>query len=43
MATTIIVHVDHETQRRTVKDSGRWYAAVAARNAVALADANATR
>lgn len=24
-----IVHVDYETQRRTVKDSGHWYAAVA--------------
>ncbi|HEY0478385.1 MAG TPA: GH1 family beta-glucosidase [Kofleriaceae bacterium] len=37
-----IVHVDYETQRRTVKDSARWYAAVAAHNALALADANAT-
>ncbi|MEV8565450.1 GH1 family beta-glucosidase [Streptomyces sp. NPDC051322] len=24
-----LVHVDHRTQRRTVKDSGRWYAGVA--------------
>ena len=36
-----IVHVDYDSQRRTVKDSGRWYAALAARNALALADANA--
>jgi beta-glucosidase len=36
-----VVHVDHETQRRTVKDSGRWYAALATRNALTLADANA--
>jgi beta-glucosidase len=27
-----LVHVDYETQERTVKDSGRWYAGVAARN-----------
>ena len=27
-----IVHVDYSTQRRTIKDSGRWYAAVIARN-----------
>ncbi|SDQ15144.1 GH1 family beta-glucosidase [Quadrisphaera sp. DSM 44207] len=26
-----IVHVDYATQRRTVKDSGRWYAGVVAR------------
>jgi len=37
-----LVHVDYETQRRTIKASGRWYAAVAARNALTLADANAT-
>jgi beta-glucosidase len=37
-----IVHVDYETQARTVKDSGRWYAQLAARNALPLADANAT-
>ena len=27
-----LVHVDYETQVRTVKDSGRWYAGVVARN-----------
>jgi beta-glucosidase len=27
-----LVHVDYATQERTVKDSGRWYAGVAARN-----------
>lgn len=37
-----IVHVNHVSQRRTVKDSGRWYAAAAASNAIPLADANAT-
>jgi beta-glucosidase len=37
-----IVHVDYETQRRTVKDSGRWYAALAGANGFPLADANAT-
>jgi beta-glucosidase len=29
-----LVHVDYGTQARTVKDSGRWYAAVAAANAL---------
>ncbi|HEU4567344.1 MAG TPA: GH1 family beta-glucosidase [Marmoricola sp.] len=29
-----IVHVDFDTQARTVKDSGRWYADVVARNAL---------
>jgi len=29
-----IVHVDFDTQARTVKDSARWYADVAARNAL---------
>jgi beta-glucosidase len=29
-----IVHVDYETQRRTVKDSGRWIAALAATRVV---------
>ena len=29
-----LVHVDYETQRRTVKDSGRWYAEVVRRNAL---------
>jgi len=37
-----IVHIDYETQQRTVKDAGRWYAALAARNEFPLADANAT-
>jgi beta-glucosidase len=27
-----IVHVDHTTQKRTIKDSGRWYAATIAKN-----------
>ena len=29
-----LVHVDYATQRRTVKDSGHWYAEVARRNAL---------
>jgi beta-glucosidase len=29
-----LVHVDYETQARTVKDSGRYYAAIAAANAL---------
>ncbi|HSL64226.1 MAG TPA: family 1 glycosylhydrolase, partial [Gaiellaceae bacterium] len=29
-----LVHVDYETQARTVKDSGRWYARVAMANAL---------
>ena len=29
-----LVHVDYETQERTVKDSGRYYADVARRNAL---------
>ena len=29
-----IVRVDYDTQVRTVKASGRWYAAVVARNAI---------
>ena len=29
-----VVHVDFDTQARTVKDSARWYAGVAARNAL---------
>jgi beta-glucosidase len=29
-----LVHVDYETQARTVKDSGRWYAEVVGRNAL---------
>jgi len=38
-----LVHVDYETQQRTVKDSGRWYSKLATENRFALADANATR
>ena len=34
-----LVHVDFATQRRTVKDSGHWYARVAAENRFPLADA----
>ena len=37
-----IVHVDHGSQRRTVKDSGLWYGRVAQQNGFALEDANAT-
>jgi beta-glucosidase len=37
-----LVHVDYQTQRRTVKDSGRWYGRLAAENRCALSDANAT-
>ncbi|HEY0992870.1 MAG TPA: GH1 family beta-glucosidase [Kofleriaceae bacterium] len=37
-----LVHVDYATQRRTVKDSGRWYAKLAAENRFPLSDANAT-
>jgi beta-glucosidase len=33
-----IVHVDYATQQRTIKDSGRWYAAVAGRNALPAGD-----
>ena len=29
-----LVHVDYATQERTIKDSGRWYADVASRNAL---------
>jgi beta-glucosidase len=27
-----IIHVDYETQQRTIKDSGHWYAALIRRN-----------
>ncbi|HEU4728485.1 MAG TPA: GH1 family beta-glucosidase [Kofleriaceae bacterium] len=37
-----LVHLDRETQRRTVKDSGRWYAKLAAENRFPLVDASAT-
>ena len=29
-----LIHVDYETQQRTIKDSGRWYASVVAANAL---------
>jgi beta-glucosidase len=34
-----IVHTDYPTQKRTVKDSGRWFARAVANNGFALADA----
>ena len=37
-----LVHVDYESQKRTVKDSGLWYAQVALKNGFALSDANAS-
>ena len=36
-----IVWVDYATQKRVVKDSGRWYAETARRNGFPLSDANA--
>jgi beta-glucosidase len=36
-----LVHVDYETQKRTVKSSGRWYARVAAANALPAPEAAA--
>jgi beta-glucosidase len=36
-----LVHVDYETQARTVKDSGTWYARLARENGFPLSDANA--
>ena len=33
-----IIHVDYETQRRTLKDSARWYRAVIATNEIPEAD-----
>ncbi len=35
-----IVHVDYSTQKRTVKDSGSWYAQTARSNGFPLSDAN---
>jgi beta-glucosidase len=29
-----LVHVDFTTQKRTIKESGKWFGEVAARNAV---------
>ena len=37
-----LVHVDYQTQRRTVKDSGRWYSRAAQENGFPRADADAT-
>src|SRR5262249_13855984 len=37
-----LVHVDYETQRRTVKDSGRFFAKVVARNALSPHDVVST-
>jgi beta-glucosidase len=37
-----LVHVDYRTQRRTVKESGRWYAQVARANAVPPAHGDAS-
>ena len=31
-----LVHVDYETQKRTIKDSGRWYAGVARTNGIEI-------
>jgi beta-glucosidase len=36
-----LIHVNYATQRRTVKDSGHWYAQVAADNRLPLGDASA--
>ena len=35
-----LVHVDYQTQRRTVKDSGRWYARLAAEGRFPRSDAS---
>lgn len=35
-----LVYVDYVTQQRTVKDSGRWFAKLAAENQLSLLDAN---
>jgi len=37
-----LVHVDYPTQRRTVKDSGRWYSRAARENGFPRADADST-
>ncbi|HTP57706.1 MAG TPA: family 1 glycosylhydrolase, partial [Spirochaetia bacterium] len=34
-----MAHVDYTTQKRTVKDSGRWYSRVCRENGFPLADA----
>lgn len=36
-----MIHVDYESQKRTLKDSGRWFAQAARENGFAMADANA--
>jgi beta-glucosidase len=36
-----MIHVDYESQKRTLKDSGRWFAQVVRDNGFPLADANA--
>jgi beta-glucosidase len=35
-----IIHVDYATQKRTVKDSGRWYQGVIRNQGFPVADAN---
>jgi hypothetical protein len=35
LAYDVIVDVDHETQKRTIKDSGYWYRDLIARNEIA--------
>lgn len=35
-----LVHVDYKTQKRTIKDSGRWYQGVVRNEGFPLADAN---
>jgi len=37
-----LVHVNYATQRRTVKDSGHWYAQLAAENRFLRSAADAT-
>jgi len=37
------VYVDYQTQKRTIKDSGRWYARVAATNALPAGKAATAR
>jgi beta-glucosidase len=33
-----LVHVDYETQKRTIKDSGRWYAGIARTNGLEISN-----
>jgi len=37
-----VVHVDFETQRRTVKDSGRWFSNTIRENGFSIADSAET-